>query len=210
MVIALFDIESVAFHLGEYAVSYVELIGTIAGMISVFFAARSNVLTWPTGIVNEIFLFALFFQLHLYADMFLQVFFFVVTVYGWYSWRRNSGELKITRSSGKQQVIIAAAAIAGTLLFGIFFRYIHVLLPALFTHEAAYPFADSFIMVSSMIATWLLARKKLESWILWIMVDAVAVVVYALKSAWVLSGEYLIFMIIAGFGYYNWRRLLQK
>lgn len=206
----LFHINTIAFHLGEYPVSYVELIGTLAGMISVLFAARSNVLTWPTGIVNELFLFALFFQLHLYADMFLQVFFFTVTIYGWYNWQRNSGELKVTGCTRRQNGTIAMWVAAGTIGFGLLFRYIHVLLPDLFVHEAAFPFADSFIMVCSIAATWLLARKKVESWILWVAVDAVAVAVYGLKSAWILSGEYLIFMVIAAFGYYNWRRMLSR
>lgn len=206
----LFDIRQIAFHLGEYPVSYVELIGTVAGMISVYFAARSNVLTWPTGIVNEIFFFALFFQLRLYADMFLQVFFFVVTIYGWHNWRRNSGELKVTACTRRQHGVIVSSIAVTTILFGLLFRSIHVLLPGLFVHEAAFPFADSFIMVSSVAATWLLARKKMESWLLWIAVDAVAVVVYGLKSTWILSGEYLIFMVIAAFGYYNWRRMLVR
>lgn len=208
--IALFDIQTIAFHIGEYPVSYVELIGSLAGMVSVYFAARSKVLTWPTGIVNEFFLFALFFQLHLYADMFLQIFFFVVTIYGWYNWRRNSGELKVTVCTVRQHITIATSVATGTILFGLLFRSIHVLLPTLFAHKAAFPFADSFIMVSSVAATWLLARKKVENWMLWIAIDAVAVVVYGMKSAWILSGEYLIFMVIAAFGYYNWRRMLSQ
>ena len=73
-----FDIASAAFTVIGYPISYVELIGTLFGLISVYFASRANILTWSTGIVNEVFLFILFFQVHLYADMFLQVYFFVL------------------------------------------------------------------------------------------------------------------------------------
>ena len=71
-----FDINTIAFEVIGYPVSYVELIGTLFGLISVYFASRANILTWPTGIINEFFLFILFFQVQLYADMFLQVYFF--------------------------------------------------------------------------------------------------------------------------------------
>ena len=79
-----FDIENIVLQFLGYPVSYVELIGTLFGLASVYFASRANILTWGTGIVNEVFLFLLFFQIQLYADMFLQIYFFVVTLFGWY------------------------------------------------------------------------------------------------------------------------------
>ena len=75
----LFDINNIAYEIIGYQISYVELIGTLFGLISVYLATKTNILTWATGIINELFLFILFFQVQLYADMFLQVFFFVVT-----------------------------------------------------------------------------------------------------------------------------------
>lgn len=71
-----FDIENIAFQILNYPISYVEFIGALFGLVSVYLAAKANILTWGTGIVNELFLFILFFQVQLYADMLLQVFFF--------------------------------------------------------------------------------------------------------------------------------------
>src|SRR4051812_16827252 len=90
-----FDIKNIAFSVLGYPISYVELIATLSGLLSVFYASRANILTWPTGIINELFLFILFFQVRLYADMVLQVYFFIVTIYGWYYWKTNTIEKKI-------------------------------------------------------------------------------------------------------------------
>jgi len=70
-----FDINNIAFTVLNYPISYVELIGTLFGFISVYLAAKANILTWSTGIINELFLFIMFFQIQLYADMFLQIYF---------------------------------------------------------------------------------------------------------------------------------------
>lgn len=206
----LFDIEHISFEISGYAVSYVELIATIFGLLSVYFASRTNILTWGTGIVNEFFLFILFFQVQLYPDMFLQVYFFIVTLYGWYFWKRKTKDNKITQTKLKGRLLILTAILIGTIGSGLFFRDIHLLLPAYFEVPAAYPWADSFIMVSSIVATVLLARKKIETWYLWIALDIVCVVLYFKKDIYVLSIEYLIFLILASSGLYNWCKEAQN
>jgi nicotinamide mononucleotide transporter len=204
-----FDIGNVAVAVMGYPISYVELIGTLFGLISVFYASKANILTWPTGIVNEVFLFILFFQVQLYADMFLQVYFFIVTIYGWYNWKTNTVEKKVSATSFNGRLWWAAAAVAGTVVFGYLFKNIHALLPAYFPTPAAYPFADSFVMVLSIIATVLLARKKIENWILWITGDVVCVVLYYKKQIYFLSLEYLIFLGLASYGLYHWNKTLK-
>jgi nicotinamide mononucleotide transporter len=205
----LFDIKSIAFSVLNYPVSYVELIGTLFGLISVYYASRANILTWPTGIINELFLFILFFQVQLYADMFLQVYFFIVTIYGWYNWRMNKVEKKVSFTSFLGRMMLIAAMIMGTIAFGYLFRNIHTLLPAYFATAASYPFADSFIMVSSILATILLARKKIENWVLWIIGDVVCVVLYFKKQVYFLSLEYLVFLGLASYGLYHWNQKLK-
>ena len=100
----LFDINNIANEIIVYQISYVELIGTLFGLISVYLATKTNILTWATGIINELFLFILFFQVQLYADMFLQVFFFVVTLYGWYNWKEIPKENGITKTELKTKI----------------------------------------------------------------------------------------------------------
>lgn len=203
-----FEIANTAFTVIGYPISYVELIGTVFGLISVYFASRAKVLTWSTGIVNEIFLFILFFQVHLYADMFLQVYFFIVTIYGWYNWNTTTVENKIAAIDTKARWLIAAVITVGSLLSGFFIKNIHLYLPGYFKVAAAYPFTDSLVMVLSVIATVLLAKKKIENWHLWITVDAICVILYFKKGIYFLSLEYLIFLGLASYGLYHWKKQL--
>ncbi len=203
-----FEIANTAFTVIGYPISYVELIGTVFGLISVYFASRANILTWSTGIVNEAFLFILFFQVHLYADMFLQVYFFIVTIYGWYNWNTTTIENKIAAINTKARWLIAAVITVGSLLSGFLIENIHLYLPGYFKVAAAYPFTDSLVMVLSVIATVLLAKKKIENWHLWILVDAICVVLYFKKGVYFLSLEYLIFLGLASYGLYHWKKQL--
>jgi nicotinamide mononucleotide transporter len=203
-----FDIANTAFTVIGYPISYVELIGTLFGLISVYFASRANILTWGTGIVNEAFLFILFFQVHLYADMFLQVYFFIVTIYGWYNWKTKPVRHSITVMNRKWHWLIAIIIVIGSLLSGLLIKNIHLYMPTYFKIAAAYPFTDSLVMVLSIIATVLLARKKIENWYLWILVDAICVVLYIKKAVYFLSLEYLIFLGLASYGLYQWKKQL--
>lgn len=203
-----FEIENAAFELWGYPVSYVELIGTLFGLASVYFASRANILTWGTGIINEVFLFILFFQVHLYADMTLQIYFLAVTLYGWYQWGTRSDSHKISTLSLRSKLVLAGIILVGTLISGYIFTNIHVYLPSYFKIPATYPFTDSFIMMASILATILLAKKNIENWYLWISADVVCVVLYFNKGVYFLSLEYLIFFGLASYGLLNWRKKL--
>ena len=205
-----FEIKNVAFQIWDYPISYVELIGTLFGLISVYFASRANILTWGTGIVNEVFLFILFFQVQLYADMFLQIYFFIVTLYGWYKWKSKTDESKISETSFRNKIFLTVTILIGTLISGFLFTNIHLYLPTYFKIQAAYPFTDSFVMVSSIIATILLAKKKIENWYLWIAIDLVCVVLYFKKGVYFLSLEYFIFLGLASYGLYHWKKQLSN
>jgi len=205
-----FEMKNIAFQFLGYPISYVELIGTLFGLFSVYFASRANILTWGTGIVNEVFLFILFFQVQLYADVFLQVYFFIVTIYGWHNWKTNTAEKMISKINFRNKLLLAAAIFIFSLLSGFLFSNIHLYLPEYFKVKAAYPFIDSFVMVSSIVATVLLAKKKIENWYLWIAVDLVCVVLYFKKGVYFLSIEYFIFLGLASYGLYHWKKQLSN
>jgi nicotinamide mononucleotide transporter len=207
---AFFNINNIAFEIIGYQISYVEMIGTLFGLLSVYFASHANILTWATGIVNELFLFILFFQVQLYADMFLQVYFFIITVYGWYTWKQNTKKNNITSINLQSKISIAIAIVLGTLVSGFFFRNLHSYLPNYFTIEASFPFADSFVMVLSIIATILLAKKKIETWYLWITVDLVCVFLFYKKGIAFLTLEYVVFLGLATYGLFNWKKQLKN
>jgi nicotinamide mononucleotide transporter len=205
-----FKIANTAVTVIGYPISYVELIGTLFGLISVYFASRANILTWSTGLINEVFLFILFFQVHLYADMFLQVYFFIVTLYGWHNWSTTTDERKIAAINAKARWLTAVIIVTGFLLSGLLIKNIHLYLPQYFRIAAAYPYTDSLVMVLSIVATVLLAKKKIENWYLWILTDAVCVVLYYKKGVYFLSLEYLIFLGLASYGLYHWKKQLTQ
>lgn len=204
------DINNIAFEIIDYQISYVELFGSLFGLISVYFASRTNILTWTTGIINELLLFILFFQVHLYADMFLQFYFFVVTLYGWYIWKHKPKKNSITSITFKTKVWLGVIIVISTMITGFFFMNIHLHIPNYFKTEATFPFVDSFIMVLSIIATVLLAKKKIETWYLWIVVDIVCVFLFVKKGIGFLALQYLIFLGLAVYGLLNWKKQLDN
>lgn len=200
-----FDLGNTAFELWGYPLSWLELVGTLFGLVSVWLAGRAHIGTWPTGIVNEVCLFALFYQVQLYADMALQVYFFGVTLYGWYHWKARPGTKPIGTLSQRWRLIYLLLLAAGTMLAGPFFGNIHLYWPQWFTTPAAYPYWDTFVMVASILATVLLARKRIETWYLWLAVDVVCIVLFALKGVYFLAAEYVVFLVLAAAGLQRWR-----
>jgi nicotinamide mononucleotide transporter len=205
----IFDIENIAIQWLDYRISYVELIATLFGMISVYLASRANIFTWHTGIVNEFFLFLLFFQTQLYADMFLQVYFFVFTLIGWHNWKKQTVANKILTCPRTTRIALVATLAVGTVVAGWLIKNIHIYLPQYFPLPASYPFADSLVMMLSVVATVLLAQKKIESWYLWWIADVVSTLLYFKKEIYFLSLEYFVFLVIAGYGAYNWHKQLK-
>ncbi|UII31064.1 nicotinamide riboside transporter PnuC [Fulvivirga ulvae] len=203
-----FDINNIAFEVLGYPLSYIELAGTLFGFISVVLAAKPSVLTWPTGIVNEAAFFILFYQVQLYSDMYLQFFFFGVTVYGWYYWKKQDNEASVKKLTNRWRLIYLTVLMAGSVLSGLLMTQIHLLFPLVFTKPASYPFADAFTTTASILATILLSRKRIETWILWILVDMVSVTLYFLKGIHLVAIEYVVFLVICMIGYFNWRSKL--
>ena len=209
---ALFDVKETFFTIFGSPVSYVEFIGTVLGLISVFFAARANILTWPTGIANAIFFLVIFYQIHLYSDMFLQFYFCGMGVYGWFSWKRRAEhDHSAIRTLGNRNRLLLAVFIAAvTLVVGTLITRIHLILPQVFDHPATYPYIDTFIAISSILATILLARRIFETWVLWIAVDITSIGLYSVKGVKLIAIEFVIFLALAMLGIYSWYRLWSK
>jgi len=178
-----------------------EVFANISNLISVFLANRNNVHTWWTGIIGTILFAFLFFEVKLYADVVLQIFFIITNIYGWYIWLFGSvenRELPISRISFRQLIFFAAIAILITFGHGLL---LHSLT------DASFPFIDSIVLVFSIIAQFLLMKRKLESWCFWILVDAVAVPLYAAKELYLTSAIYFLFLINAVWGLINWMKI---
>ena len=206
---SILSINNIVYTFGSYELSYIELIGTAFGLLAVYWASRENIWTWPASLINVAALFLLFYQINLYADMFLQIYFFVVSLYGWYNWQRTDvadEQLPISTMSNNQLLYYAVVLIIGTAAIGYSMSRIHLYFPATFTEPAGFPYADAFTTTASILAMILLSQKKMENWLLWIAVDVVAVILYYKKGVLFLSVEYIIFLIICIFGYINWQK----
>jgi nicotinamide mononucleotide transporter len=205
----LLSIDSTFFELLNYRVSYLEFVGTTTGLVSVYLAARSNIWTWATGLVNVACFFLIFHQVQLYSDMFLQAYFFAASIYGWTIWNRQdrTGLNPIKLLSYRHRIITLLLITVSTGAIGTVISNLHRLLPSVFEKPASYPFLDTFIAVLSVLATLLLARRLLENWILWIVVDVLSTGLYAVKGVRLIAIEYFIFLCIAISGLYHWHRL---
>jgi nicotinamide mononucleotide transporter len=206
-----FDINNTFVSIFEYPLSYVEFIGTLFGLVSVWLAARDNILTWSTGLINIVFFFAVFYQVQLYSDMFLQVYFFAVSIYGWRTWsRQKRRDERISTLSTQWRIVVSATVLLSAALLGAFMSNIHVLFPKVFPQPAAYPFFDALTTVMSVIATVLLAKRILEHWVLWMLVDMISIILYLKKGILFISLEYVIFLGLASFGLIAWTKTLKN
>ncbi len=207
------DIETIAFVWWDYRMSWLELLGTIFGFWAVWLSGKERALSWLIGILNVSLFFLLFYQMQLYSDMFLQIFFFVTNIYGYFLWTTkldaSQSVLPITDSSVRTNLWYAIILIVGTVVGGWIVKHLHQWLPVVFKLPSSFPYADTFVLTGSILAQILLTRKVIENWLLWILVDLVAVVIYFQKGALLLTIEFFLFMLIAIKGYISWREKLR-
>lgn len=179
-----------------------EILGTVLGVLGVWLMIRQNIWGWPVGLVQVAVYAWVFYGAKLYSDAILQVFFFGIQAYGWWHWLSNKhtaarSELPVTRLTGAVLagwVALGAVATAG---WGTFMQR---------TTDAALPHWDAFILVFSLIAQWLQARKKLENWIGWLVVNTVAIGVYWAKDLRLTAALYVMFWLMALWGWRVWAR----
>jgi nicotinamide mononucleotide transporter len=203
----LLDINQIAFNIIGYPLSYVELIGTFFGLICVWLAAKDNIFTWPTGVINIVCFFSIFYQIGLYSDMFLQIYFLGVAIYGWFNWRNeHRSHVPLSNLKPEKRILLTILTIALSLIVGYGMTKIHLFLPSIFKKPAAFAYLDTFIAVASVIANVLLAKRIVENWIMWIIIDVVAVYVYYQKGILFISLEYFIYLGIAWYGYQSWNK----
>lgn len=205
--VGFFNINHIFFSILGYPMSYIEFIGTSLGLISVWLATKANIHTWSTGILNIIAFFAIYYQVQLYSDMLLQIYFFAMSIYGWIIWKEkkgNSAVFNVDNLSVKLRLIYLGGILISCALLGILISDIHVYLPGLFAKPAAFPYADALTTVLSIAATILMANKKIECWLLWIIVDAVSIYLYLMKGIVFVSVEYSVFLVLATLGFFDW------
>lgn len=181
-----------------------EIIGTILGLVSVWLTVKQNIWCWPTGIVMVALYAVIFFRAKLYADAGLQVVYFVLQIYGWYEWLyggKDRGGLEVTRITLRLGVWLAVVAAAATALMGYLLAT---------KTDAALPYWDSTATVLSLIAQWMLAKKFIENWFVWIMVDVLSIGIYTAKELYPTLALYAAFLVLAVLGWIEWRKSLRN
>jgi nicotinamide mononucleotide transporter len=182
--------------------NYIELLGAILGFAYIFFSIRQNILTWPVGLLTSVLYVWVFFSSKLYADMGLQMYYVVISIYGWYEWLfgNSSGKsepLKISRLTVRLGIILSAISI---LLFGIiWFILDHYT-------DSPVPIADAFATALSIVATWMLARKILEQWLVWVFVDAFSIGLFWYKGLMPTVILFVVYTVMAVVGFLEWKK----
>ena len=202
------SVDTVWFTVLGYPMSYIEFVGTVLYLGSVVLIARRHVLTWPVGIVSVLLYMFLFWQIRLYSDAIEQVYYLGASAYGWWYWSRSEPRARtvsaIGFSSPREMVrwILVTAVLSVGL--GVTMARVHEFAPALFPEPASFPFLDALTTVMSLVAMWLMARKRIESWIYWIVVDVIAIWLYTVKDVRFIALLYVVLTLIAVRGLASW------
>jgi len=180
--------------------NYIEVIGALSGIIGVWLTARQVIWCWPVALINVVIYIYVFYISKLYADFGLQLFYFFITLFGWYNWLyggKDHHALPISRITLKKLIIFFCIGIPSVFILGYLLRN--------YT-DAAYPYWDSFVSIWGIIGTYMMAKKILEHWILWIIVDLTCVGIYFFKGLYPTTILYFIFTVLAVYGLSKWRK----
>lgn len=178
--------------------SLIEIIAVVFSLLCVWLATIRHLLNWPIGIIGVTAYLILFYQVRLYADMSLQVIFILQGFYGWYNWGNGKTEVDDVSYLDRKKIILYSILI---LFLGTTWSYILVNYT-----NAATPYIDSFVSTLSLTANWLLAKKKVENWILWIIANIIYIALFWYKELYLSSGVYVIFLILAIKGLIGWKQ----
>ena len=193
--------------MGEWLLHhYVEITGALLGILFLYFEIKQNPLLWPLGLLTSAFYIVIFFQAKFYADMGLQVYYVLISIYGWYFWlkggrRNNNDELPVTRITAKRAFILTLITIP------LFLLIAYILIS--YT-DSPLPYWDAFTTALSITATWMLARKILEQWLVWILVNTVSLGLYIYKGLYPTVVLFTFYSLLSVVGYYQWERTLKQ
>ena len=183
--------------------STIEIVAAVLGAIGVYLGVRQNIWSWPIGIAGVSLYVIVFHRAKLYADMGLQVVYIVISLYGWYQWLYGGPgrtSLKVTRARPRHYIILGVLGIAGAWITG----------ELLGRHtDASLPYLDSAVTSTSLVAQWMMTRKLLESWIVWVAVDLVYIGMFLYKELYPTALLYVVFTILAAWGYFQWKATLR-
>lgn len=209
-----------------------EFTAAVLGIMSVFYAKKENILVYPTGIISTGIYVYLLSQWNLYGDLIINVYYTLMSIYGWYMWSKiiddKAHHLPVSRSNHKDKLISLGIFLFTSAFVIAVYRFYNVMPRNLnFSDSVQYaiakltsgnlkdfrmatPFLDTFTTGAAFAAMWLMANKKLESWTFWIAVNVVSVPLYFVKGYGFTGIQYFIFLVLAVYGYKAWKTSLNK
>jgi len=208
-----------------------EFIAAFFGVISVFYAKKENILVYPTGIISTGLYVYLLSQWALYGDLIINIYYTIMSLYGWYMWTRISDKthetLTITRTNSKDKLKALGIFIFTAIFVIVVYRHYDVMPDLSFTGSVNYayqhlssgsltefrkatPYLDTFTTAAAIVVMWLMANKKIENWTFWILTNIVSIPLYFVKGYGFTGIQYSIFLILAIFGYKAWKAHLNK
>ncbi len=182
----------------------IETTGVVFGVAGVWLTIRQHVWCWPVGIVSVALFAVVFFEARLYGSAALQLGYVAISLYGWYAWRHpreGRGELPVTKAPARMIWALAAAAATGTACLGLFLRD---------RTDAVWPLVDAGTTSFSLAAQFMTTRKWIETWTVWIAVDAIYVAMYLSQGLVQTTGLYAVFLVLAVLGHREWRASMTR
>jgi nicotinamide mononucleotide transporter len=182
-----------------------EITAVVFGLLSVWFSKNNNILVFPTGMISTFIFIYLLYKSVLLGDMMINAYYFIMSIYGWYVWTReeNNSITLISRINAKEKNICILIFI-----FSLIFVYSIYVYFDKWNSLTAY--IDNLTTAIFFVGMWLMAKRKIENWIFWIIGDIISVPLYFYKGLTFTSLQYLIFTFIAIAGYYSWKKILNK
>lgn len=190
---------------GVLETTILEWIAVATGLMSVWYSMKENIWVYPTGIVSVLIYVYIAFMYKLYADMGVNFYYFIMSIYGWYYWVHpksdSRDQVPVTMNNRNENLFSVALTIGS-------FSILYFVLTN-FT-DSDVPFWDSLTTCFAILGMYLMARKKLESWVAWIITDLISIPLYFYKELVLTSFQFLVFTIIAIGGYISWKRSMEK
>lgn len=185
---------------------YLELVAVFFGLFSVWYAKKDNILVFPTGLISTSIYAYLLWQWSLLGDSMINVYYFIMSIYGWYHWTRKKDDvdefpisLMTKREKGMAIVIFAVIIIFVVLVYLYFDKF-----------TTWYSYLDTLLTSLFFVGMWLMAKRKIENWIFWIVGDLLSIPLYLAKGYTFTSLQYIVFTIIAVYGYLEWKKILSN
>ena len=185
---------------------YLELVAVFFGLCSVWYAKKDNILVFPTGLISTSIYAYLLWQWSLLGDSMINVYYFIMSIYGWYHWTRKKDDvdefpisLMTKREKGMAIVIFVVIIVFVVLVYLYFDKF-----------TTWYSYLDTLLTSLFFVGMWLMAKRKIENWIFWIVGDLLSIPLYLAKGYTFTSLQYIVFTIIAVYGYLEWKKILSN